>query len=96
MSKRITDITELCIGSLYEMAVNDYRGRVAWFEYSDDLRSADRPEDGSYVVYLGESPWETPYRAIRCYSFLSSEGKMYRVYNTDFIYGLKETQHEML
>lgn len=92
MSNRITDIDQLSVGTLYEMAVNDWRGRVPWFEYSDDLSSADRPEDGSYVVYLGEYP----YGSICSYSFLSSEGKLYRVYNTEFVYGLKETQHEML
>jgi len=92
MIAQFTHVDQLSIGGLYEMVVNDWRARVPWFEYSEDLRTADRPKNGSYVVYLGESP----YGSIRNYSFLSSEGKFYRVYNTDFVYGLKETQHEML
>lgn len=89
MISQFTHVDQLSVGSLYEMAVNNNtQCWVAWFEYSDDTRAADRPEDGSYVVYLGDS-MRGP---IRCYSFLSSEGKMYRVYNTDFVYGLKEKQ----
>ena len=91
MSNNITHVDQLSVGSLYEMAVNNNtQCWVAWFEYSDDIRATDRPKDGSFVVYLGESMNGRP--ICRCYSFLSSEGKMYRVYNTDFVYGLKEAQ----
>jgi len=40
MSNRITDIDQLSVGSLYEMAVNDWRARVPWFEYSENLIKA--------------------------------------------------------
>jgi len=90
-TQKFTDVDQLSVGDLYEMQESDWRSRVPWFaEYSDDIRATDRPKDGSFVVYLGESMNGRP--ICRCYSFLSSEGKKYRVYNTDFVYGLKEAQ----
>ena len=83
----IQSIKELMVGELYEMNVTDMRSLVPWFFVEDRERSADRPRNGSYVVYLGEELKE-----IREYRFLSSEGKMYSVYNTDFIYGLKRAE----
>lgn len=76
---------DLTIGKLYEIQINDWRGRIPWFEYSVD-RTTSRPKEGSYVVYLGESP----HGGIPSYSFLSSDGKMCRVYNTNFVHGIKE------
>lgn len=40
MRNSITDIDQLSIGGLYEMAVNDWRARVPWFEYSENLIKA--------------------------------------------------------
>ena len=84
----IQSIKELMVGELYEMNVTDMRGLVPWFLVGDTDRSANRPHNGSYVVYLGEEPG----RDYSKYRFLSSEGKMYYVYNTDFLFGLKRTK----
>ena len=86
----IQSIKELMVGELYEMNVTDIRSLVPWFLLEDTSRSADRPPNGSYVVYLGEEPGRVASQPK--YRFLSSEGKMYCVYNTDFIYGLKRTE----
>lgn len=95
MSTYISDVDQLSVGDLYEMQVSDWRSRVPWFvESTADTMAIDRPKDGTYVVYLGKHPAVT--EGMFYYRFLSHEGKMYRVYNIDFVYGLKETQHEVL
>ena len=93
MDKYFTDVTQLSIGNLYEMEVKDYRSRIPWFEGSQQ-QAADRPDNGSHVVYLGRHPSFS--EGVFYHRFLSSDGRLYRVYNTDFVYGLKETQHEIL
>lgn len=92
MTTKFTDVDQLSVGVLYEMqADHDWRSRVPWFyEAAEKSMSLDRPKDGTYVVYLGRHPSQS--EGIFYYRFLSSEGKMFRVYNSDFIYGLKEPQ----
>ena len=94
-TQKFTDVDQLSLGFLYELnQENDWRSRVPWFAESGHTMAVDRPKDGTYVVYLGKHPSAS--EGIFYYSLLSSDGKKYRVYNTDFVYGLRETQHEVL
>ena len=82
---------QLEIGKMYEVSCNDYRSLVPWFEAHDMKTSAKRPKNGTYVVYLGRQREEDSY-SLFYYSILSSEGKLYRIYNSDFVYGLKKNK----
>ena len=96
MNLYLENIKELSVGELYEMSVNDMRGLVEWYENHDRERYVPRPDNGTYVVYLGSKGRyaSTPYMPYHI--MLSGEGKMYRVYNTDFVYGLRRIKYEML
>lgn len=89
MNLYLEDVKELSVGELYEMSVYDVRGLAEWYENHDRERYVPRPVNGTYVVYLGSKGRYDLDRHMPYYIMLSSEGKMYRVYNTDFVYGLK-------
>lgn len=86
----------LQVGDLYEMDVesNPCLSRVPWFDSPTASVSADRPKDGTYVVYMGKGKVES----YTHHKFLSSEGLMYYVFNTSFVHGLKrvEVNNEVL
>ena len=91
MNLYLQDVKELSVGEMYEMSVGDMRAWVGWFETHDLVRCANRPANGTIVVYLGKGKEHHTFY----HSMLSSEGKMYRVYNTDFIYGLKRIKEKV-
>jgi hypothetical protein len=85
----LNNVQDLTLGSLYELDVTSWQARVPWFDDKNrtDHNCVTPPANGTYVVYLGKyAEHDIPY-----YRLLSSDGNMYRTYNTNFVHGLKET-----
>ena len=85
----LNNVQDLTLGSLYELDVTSWQARVPWFNDKNrtDHNCVTPPANGTYVVYLGKyAEHDIPY-----YRLLSSDGNMYRTYNTNFVHGLKET-----
>ena len=87
----LNNVQELTLGSLYELDVTSWQASVAWFDDKNrtGYNCVTPPANGTYVVYLGEyAEYDISY-----YRLLSSDGNMYRTYNTNFVHGLKETKY---
>lgn len=90
----LNNVQELTLGSLYEYDVTSWQASVAWFDDKNrtGYNCVTPPANGTYVVYLGEyAEYDISY-----YRLLSSDGNMYRTYNTNFVHGLKETKYHKI
>jgi len=86
----LNNVQDLTLGSLYELDATSQQARVPWFKDNNrtDHNCVTPPANGTYVVYLGYAEQSFTY-----YRLLSSDGNTYRIYNTNFVHGLKETNN---
>jgi hypothetical protein len=80
-------LNDLHVGSLYRWVPTDYRSLVPWFDFENNTgNSGDRPKADTILLYLGTYLYHT--RSVAAHIFLIGDRK-YAVWNTDFIYGLR-------
>lgn len=87
----LNSVQDLTLGGLYELDATSWQARVPWFADKNrtEHNEVTPPANGTYIVYLGK--YAEP--RITYYRLLSSDGNTYRVYNTNFVHGLKETNN---